>query len=237
MPKRPLESEESDDDFDVEALVQIAHKQSVNQSSETSTEQSDQTSEAQSKKTAKLLAKQPTNQSVNSFASAPKAPQIFKKQNGAFQLSINQIDSGLPKPSNAAQLIAEANQQANKQAIRQAKTQTAGAGWFNMPAPVLTPELKRDLKLMNMRAFIDPKRFYKRSERKANQYPKYFQQGTVIASAAEFYSARGDKAETKGSMADAIQATGKDYLKRKYNEIQSSRARKPFKSAKKQKKR
>ena len=50
---------------------------------------------------------------------------------------------------------------------------TAGAKWFNMPAPDITPEIKRDLQLLKLRNVLDPKRFYKKdTDRKL---PKYFQ--------------------------------------------------------------
>lgn len=42
-----------------------------------------------------------------------------------------------------------------------------------MPAPEITPEVKRDLQLLKLRNVLDPKRFYKKdSDRKL---PKYFQ--------------------------------------------------------------
>jgi hypothetical protein len=39
--------------------------------------------------------------------------------------------------------------------------ETTGVGWFDMSAPIITPELKRELQLLRSRAYIDPKRFYK----------------------------------------------------------------------------
>lgn len=42
-----------------------------------------------------------------------------------------------------------------------------------MKAPEMTEELKNDLKALQMRAAIDPKRFYKKNDRKG--LPKYFQ--------------------------------------------------------------
>lgn len=34
-----------------------------------------------------------------------------------------------------------------------------------MPAPVMTPELKRDLELLSLRNVLDKKRFYKKSDK------------------------------------------------------------------------
>lgn len=42
-----------------------------------------------------------------------------------------------------------------------------------MSAPELTPELKRDLQILNMRNYIDPKRHYKKSSSK--ELPRFFQ--------------------------------------------------------------
>lgn len=38
---------------------------------------------------------------------------------------------------------------------------TKGPGWFNMKAPELTEEAKRDLEVLQMRSVLDPKRHYK----------------------------------------------------------------------------
>lgn len=42
-----------------------------------------------------------------------------------------------------------------------------------MPAPEVTEEVKNDLKILQMRAALDPKRFYKKNDLKV--LPKYFQ--------------------------------------------------------------
>lgn len=44
-----------------------------------------------------------------------------------------------------------------------------------MKAPELTEELKNDLKALQMRSAMDPKRFYKKNDREG--FPKYFQVG------------------------------------------------------------
>lgn len=38
---------------------------------------------------------------------------------------------------------------------------TKGPGWFNMKAPELTEEARRDLEVLQMRSVLDPKRHYK----------------------------------------------------------------------------
>ncbi len=50
---------------------------------------------------------------------------------------------------------------------------TAGEKWFDLPATPITPELKKDLRLLQMRGALDTKRFYKSNDLKS--LPKYFQ--------------------------------------------------------------
>jgi hypothetical protein len=44
---------------------------------------------------------------------------------------------------------------------------------FDMPAPTVTPEIKKELQLLQLRGVMDPKRHYKASDMKG--IPKYFQ--------------------------------------------------------------
>lgn len=70
---------------------------------------------------------------------------------------------------------------------RKLAPETAGKKWFDLPAPQMTDDMKRDLKLLQLRGTFDPKRFYKSSDHKKS-LPKFFQVGTVVESAADFYS-------------------------------------------------
>lgn len=56
------------------------------------------------------------------------------------------------------------------QKLRDAK---AGDEWYNMKAVEMTPELQNDLKAIQMRSVLDPKRFYRKNDMKT--LPKYFQ--------------------------------------------------------------
>ena len=58
--------------------------------------------------------------------------------------------------------------------------------WFDLPAQQITPEVKRDLRLIRLRGAMDPKRFYKSLDQ--TKFPKYFQLGTVVEGAADFYA-------------------------------------------------
>lgn len=55
-----------------------------------------------------------------------------------------------------------------------------------MPAQQITPEVKRDLRLIRLRGAMDTKRFYKSMDQ--TKFPKYFQFGTVVEGAADFYA-------------------------------------------------
>ncbi|NWI04115.1 TDIF2 protein, partial [Tichodroma muraria] len=60
-----------------------------------------------------------------------------------------------------------------KKQRRAEREKTTGDGWFGMKAPEITGELKNDLKVLKMRASLDPKHFYKKNDR--DGLPKYFQ--------------------------------------------------------------
>ena len=53
---------------------------------------------------------------------------------------------------------------------RQKSEETAGPGWYNLPKTEVTDEIKQDLKLIKMRGVLDPKRFYKKGEKKISKY-------------------------------------------------------------------
>ncbi|KAK6156996.1 hypothetical protein DH2020_011244 [Rehmannia glutinosa] len=109
----------------------------------------------------------------------------------------------------------------NKLLKKQVKD-TAGKNWFDMPAQTITPELKKDLQLLKLRSAIDPKRHYKKGDSRSKTLPKYFQVGTVIESASEFFTGRLTKKERKATLADELLSDGtlRHYRKRKVQEIE-----------------
>ena len=92
--------------------------------------------------------------------------------------------------------------------------------WYNLPRTDLTPELKRDLQLLNMRSVLDPKRMYKKQGKL--KIPEYSQVGTVIEGSTEFFSARIDRKDRKRTFVEEVlaaeQESGK--FKSKYEELQ-----------------
>lgn len=109
--------------------------------------------------------------------------------------------------------------QLEKRKWRQKKKMGAGAGWFNMRTPQITPEIRRDLEVLQMRSVLDPKHFYKKNSMKG--LPKHFHVGKVIDSPSDFYSSRLTKKERKRTIVDELMADAefKKYNKRKYKEI------------------
>ncbi|XP_057961123.1 rRNA-processing protein fcf2-like [Malania oleifera] len=106
--------------------------------------------------------------------------------------------------------------------LRKQIKDTAGRNWFDMPAPTITPELKKNLQLLKLRDALDPKRHYKKGDSKSKTLPKYFQVGTVIQSASDFFSGRLTKKEKKPTLADELLSDRSlgDYRKRKVREIE-----------------
>ncbi|XP_021260672.1 deoxynucleotidyltransferase terminal-interacting protein 2, partial [Numida meleagris] len=118
-----------------------------------------------------------------------------------------------------------------RESLRQLKKQrraerekTTGDGWFGMKAPEITSELKNDLKVLKMRASLDPKHFYKKNDR--DGLPKYFQVGTVVDSPIDFYHSRIPKKQRKNTIVEELLADSefRRYNKRKYQEIMSEKA-------------
>jgi hypothetical protein len=110
-----------------------------------------------------------------------------------------------------------------KKQIKAEKSKTAGKAWFDLPAPVLTQELKNDLKAIQLRSIIDPSRFYKKLDRK--KLPKYFQIGTIQDNIIEGKNNRLKKSEVKDRIHEEFLAQDKavNFTKRKFDELQSQR--------------
>ncbi|RKP05692.1 Fcf2 pre-rRNA processing-domain-containing protein, partial [Thamnocephalis sphaerospora] len=101
------------------------------------------------------------------------------------------------------------------------REKTSGAAWFDMPKTKLTPELERDWQIIQMRNALDPKRHYRKENRK--QPPKYCQVGTIIEGATEFYSSRLTRKERKQTLVDEFlyDKDRRQYFRSKYLTLQS----------------
>ncbi|XP_057697396.1 deoxynucleotidyltransferase terminal-interacting protein 2 [Corythoichthys intestinalis] len=116
------------------------------------------------------------------------------------------------------------SKQALKQQRRVERGKTTGDSWFNMKAPELTKELTGDLKLLKMRASMDPKRFYKKNDR--DGFPKYFQVATVVDNPVDFYHSRIPKKQRKRTMVEELLADAefRSNNKKKYHSIVAEKA-------------
>ena len=92
-----------------------------------------------------------------------------------------------------------------KKLNKQKQEETAGDKWFGMPATELTEELKNDIKVLQMRDALDPKRHYKRNNELAKKTPKYFHVGKIIAPPADFYNSLTRK-QRKQTIVDELLA-------------------------------
>ena len=101
---------------------------------------------------------------------------------------------------------------------QQERSKTKGSDWFDMKAPEVTEEVKRDLEVLQMRNAIDPKKFYKKNDR--NVLPKFFQVGQYIDGPLD-RNTSNEKKSKKKSLVDELMADAefKKYNKRKYTEI------------------
>ncbi|KAF5752097.1 rRNA-processing protein fcf2-like [Tripterygium wilfordii] len=139
--------------------------------------------------------------------------QNLPERSSLYKPDTDLVDGLFVPPNNPRKL--------NKLLRKQVKD-TSGKNWFDMPAPTMTPELKKELQLLNLRDVIDPKRHYKKGVSKSKVLPKYFQVGTVIESASDFFSDRLTKKERKATLADTLLSdhTLGQYRKRKVREIE-----------------
>ena len=93
----------------------------------------------------------------------------------------------------------------------------------------LDDDTKRDIKLIQMRNSLDPKRFYKKTDKIKNA----LHIGTIIEGSGEYKSSRLTKKERKQTISDEILSDQHimQHTKRKYNELQdkNSNFRKVYK--------
>ncbi|CAM9023000.1 unnamed protein product [Wickerhamomyces anomalus] len=100
--------------------------------------------------------------------------------------------------------------------------ETAGSDWFGLPKGEVTPAVKRDFKVIQQRAALDPKRHYKKDKW---VQPEFFQIGTIVEGNTEYYSSRLKNKERKQTILESVlhDQDTKHYFKRKYSEIQTKK--------------
>ncbi|XP_017698154.1 rRNA-processing protein fcf2-like [Phoenix dactylifera] len=158
---------------------------------------------------------------------APKVPPLTNGNKNSSEKSRAPAKDSVWRPGNElvdGLFVPPSDPRKLNKLLKKSVKDTAGGSWFDMPAPTITPELKKDLEILKLRSAIDPKRHFKRGE-KSKALPKYFQVGTIIEPASEFFSGRLKKKERKATLADELLSDHafKAYRKRKVQEIEEKR--------------
>jgi hypothetical protein len=119
-------------------------------------------------------------------------------------------------------LPAAANKSADARAAAKKAQDTAGPAWFHMPKAEMTPEVEKDVRLIKMRQALDPKRHYRNGPILTS---KYFQVGTVVAPAEEYYDAgRVTRRERGATVLDQLLRDDqkKAYFRKKFADAQTA---------------
>jgi hypothetical protein len=85
-------------------------------------------------------------------------------------------------------------------ATKVARPETVGKGWFDFEPLVIDEKIKRDIKMIQMRNYLDPKRFYKNPDKMG----KVLHVGTVIEGPSEYFSSRMSRKERKQTIVEEI---------------------------------
>ena len=99
-----------------------------------------------------------------------------------------------------------------------------GKGWYDLKPADMDDKMKADLRLIRMRNYLDPKRFYKAPDRMRT----ILHVGTVMEGLGEYKSLRIKKKDRRSSIVDEALCDRelRDYSKRKYMEIQEKKVNK-----------
>ena len=105
----------------------------------------------------------------------------------------------------------------------QEKGVTAGPNFYDLPRTNITSDLKADMRLLQMRSMLDPRRHYKK--RPEATIPKYSQMGTIIQGRTEYFSSRLPKGKHRRTFLEEVltNETSTGHLRKRYNEIQASK--------------
>jgi len=193
----PRSQSDDDDEDDVELVINSRDKQS-NQSV------------SQSKKGPQLEIDQGVSD-LKGYFSDKKHEEISKILD-VERLRVQDLDSKtFFKPGVLAQ-TSIAPSRIGKRAERRKKLElkeaTSGKNWYDMPRLEETDEIKKDLEILKLRGTLDPARHFRKSDRKRAN-PKYFHVGTIVETAADFYSGRLPKKDRKQTLVEELMADAK----------------------------
>ena len=100
---------------------------------------------------------------------------------------------------------------------------STGPKWFNMKKQELTPEIKQDLKAIQLGKFSSPFEFHKKNDKKG--YEKFFQIGVIKDNLFHGKNSRLKKNEVKNRIVEELLDYDliQNYSKRKFEEFQNKK--------------
>ncbi|KAN0127335.1 Fcf2 domain containing protein [Lactarius tabidus] len=142
----------------------------------------------------------------------------------------------VPAPPRPPPELTKSGKPLTKKEKKALKEKTAGPKWFDLPAPAEAdlPRLHKEYEALRLRNQLDPKRFYRKDPgegRGIKGLPKHFAIGTIVPTSTPFGGPSSDslpRSARKRTLVDELvdDAEARHYAKRKFNELQSSRAAK-----------
>ncbi|KAI0250964.1 Fcf2 pre-rRNA processing-domain-containing protein [Lactifluus subvellereus] len=142
----------------------------------------------------------------------------------------------VPAPPAPPPELTESGKPLTKKEKKALKEKTTGPKWFDLPAPAEAdlPRLYKEYEALRLRNQLDPKRFYRKDPgegRGIKGLPKHFAIGTIIPTNTPFGGPSADnlpRSARKRTLVDELvdDAEARHYSKRKFNELQTSRAAK-----------
>jgi hypothetical protein len=150
--------------------------------------------------------------------------------------SAPRLDSGRPRAAVSSESVVSAallqeTAIAKQQREQRERKQGALRDWHEMVVPELTPELAKELRVLQLRGYMDPKRFYKAMDNTSTQ----FQVGTVVDSFGAAPSSRLSKAVRRPTFVEQVLADDsiRGYAKKTFGKLQRKQGSKlRFKSKK-----
>ena len=117
---------------------------------------------------------------------------------------------------------AAADQRREDKEAKRSGRKTLGKGWFNLQPAELTEEMRQDIKMLRLRNFVDPKKFYKAP----TGMTSVLHVGTVVEGPGEYSSERLTRKERKRTLLDEVMSDKrvKGYTKNTFMNIQKEKA-------------
>jgi hypothetical protein len=151
--------------------------------------------------------------------------------------SAPRLDSGRARAAVSSESVVSAalvqeTSIAKQQREQRERKQGARRDWHEMEVPEMTPELGKELRVLQLRGYMDPKRFYKSMDSKKGTK---FQVGTVVDSFGAAPSSRMPKAVRRPTFVEQVLADDsiRGYARKTFGQLQRKQGSKlRFKSKK-----